>query len=90
MNPPSSKAQIPPSPRQSCPFIRAQTNNISRTEELEASTRYCEKTQLQHRQQIQAADPMTKFMYALKAKELNLLPRLIMQQDEFIDVRCNI
>jgi hypothetical protein len=70
MNPPTSKAQIPPSPRQSCPFIRARTHNTSGTEKLETSIRYKgQKTQQQQRQELQTADPMTKFMYALKAKE---------------------
>jgi len=70
MNPPASKAQIPPSPHQSCPFIRAQTYNISRIDHLEASIKYEElKRQQLQNQELQTADPMTKFMYALKAKE---------------------
>jgi hypothetical protein len=36
---------------------------------LEAGTRYGQKMQQQQRQELQTADPMTKFMYALKAKE---------------------
>jgi hypothetical protein len=37
---------------------------------LEASTKYeGQKTQQQQHQELQTADPMTKFMYALKAKE---------------------
>jgi integrase len=34
-----------------------------------AGIRYGQKTQQQQRQELQTADPMTKFMYALKAKE---------------------
>jgi hypothetical protein len=67
MNPPTSKAQISPSPHQSCPFIRAQTYNISRLENLEASTKYEEQNtqQLQYHE-LRTADPMIEFMYALK------------------------
>ncbi|MFL6319318.1 MAG: hypothetical protein ACJ72Q_02490 [Nitrososphaeraceae archaeon] len=43
MNPSTSKAQIPPSPHQYCPFIRAQTYNTARLQDLEASTKYEEQ-----------------------------------------------
>jgi hypothetical protein len=70
LNPTICRDLIPPSPHQSCPFIRAQIYNISRTEDLEAITKNEGQNtqQLQH-QELQTSDPMTKFMYALKAKE---------------------
>ena len=55
MNPSTSKAQIPPSPHQYCPFIRAQTYNTARLQDLEAST----KKQQQEQQGLQIINMKT-------------------------------
>ena len=58
-----SRVRIPTGPHQTCCFIRAQTYNNGRQENLAGTTKEQEK------QLLPPQDPMTKFMYALKARE---------------------
>ena len=57
-----SRVRIPTGPHQTCRFIRAQTYNNGRQENLAVTTKEQEK-------QLLPQDPMTKFMYALKSRE---------------------